>query len=173
MSRRASRDRGAGASDMPPVPLTASASNSTWPEACEISSLRPKLYVPRTQKRSRGTRRRRPVLQRPRCVKWLRTAPSRAVQLPIARNKRRLGWTHSKSGLQILSPGGKRPPQPGRGTTILSRGTSRACFRGSRPPAPKRAHLSRGTPLSLGWRAVSLPQALGGQVPAHKSDPSR
>jgi hypothetical protein len=28
---------------------------------------------------------------------------------------------------------------------------------------PKGAHLSRGTPLSLGWRAVSLPQALGGQ----------
>jgi hypothetical protein len=24
---------------------------------------------------------------------------------------------------------------------------------------PKEAHLSRGTPLSLGWRAVSLPQA--------------
>jgi len=28
---------------------------------------------------------------------------------------------------------------------------------------PKGAHLSRGTPLSLGRRAVSLPQALGGQ----------
>jgi hypothetical protein len=28
---------------------------------------------------------------------------------------------------------------------------------------PKAARLSRGTPLSLGWRAVSLPQAFGGQ----------
>jgi len=29
--------------------------------------------------------------------------------------------------------------------------------------------LSRGTPiLSLGWRAVSLPQAFGGHVPAQR-----
>ena len=36
---------------------------------------------------------------------------------------------------------------------------SRICFVGTSPLLPKRAHLSRGTPLSLGWRAVSLPQA--------------
>jgi hypothetical protein len=36
-------------------------------------------------------------------------------------------------------------------------------FRGSRRLTPKEAHLSRATPLSLGRRAVSLPQALGGQ----------
>ena len=36
---------------------------------------------------------------------------------------------------------------------------SRICFPGTSPLLPKGAHLSRGTPLSLGWRAVSLPQA--------------
>jgi hypothetical protein len=41
---------------------------------------------------------------------------------------------------------------------------SRICFPGTSPLVPKEAHLSRGTPLSLGWRAVSLPQA-----PAAKS----
>jgi len=41
---------------------------------------------------------------------------------------------------------------------------SRICFPGTSPLVPKGAHLSRGTPLSLGWRAVSLPQA-----PAAKS----
>jgi hypothetical protein len=41
---------------------------------------------------------------------------------------------------------------------------SRICFPGISPLLPKEAHLSRGTPLSLGWRAVSLPQA-----PAAKS----
>ncbi len=32
---------------------------------------------------------------------------------------------------------------------------------------PKTAHSSRGTPLSLGWRAVSLPQASAATSPAH------
>jgi hypothetical protein len=41
---------------------------------------------------------------------------------------------------------------------------SRICFPGTFPLLPKGVHLSRGTPLSLGWRAVSLPQA-----PAAKS----
>jgi hypothetical protein len=41
---------------------------------------------------------------------------------------------------------------------------SRICFPGTSPLLPKGVHLSRGTPLSLGWRAVSLPQA-----PAAKS----
>jgi hypothetical protein len=40
---------------------------------------------------------------------------------------------------------------------------SRICFPGTSPLLPKGAHSSRGTPLSLGWRAVSLPQAFGGQ----------
>ena len=32
----------------------------------------------------------------------------------------------------------------------------------------RKGQSSRGTPLSLGWRAVCLPQAVGGHVPAHR-----
>jgi hypothetical protein len=46
--------------------------------------------------------------------------------------------------------------------SVAFAGVARAS-RGRRPLVSKGAHLSRGTPLWLGWRAVSLPQALGGQ----------
>ena len=56
---------------------------------------------------------------------------------------------------------------------------ARICFPGTSPLLPKEAHLSRGTPLSLGWRAVSLPQApaaksrLTGLLPLLKHEAAR
>src|SRR4029453_9402089 len=55
---------------------------------------------------------------------------------------------------------GKRPAPLSAGGAFA--GVERGS-RGRRPLVPKGAHVSRGTPLWLGWRAVSLPQALGGQ----------
>ena len=56
---------------------------------------------------------------------------------------------------------------------------ARICFPGTSPLLPKEAHLSRGTPLSLDWRAVSLPQApaaksrLTGLLPLLKHEAAR
>ena len=55
---------------------------------------------------------------------------------------------------------------------------SRTCFPGTSLLLPKGTHLSRGTPLSLGWWAVSLPQAsaaksrLTGLLPMLDLEPS-